>query len=57
MRGPLYNYVVLGLSSLIVGTGLAVIIETARHHGQLGYLIGGLLVAAGLGRLYLYARK
>jgi hypothetical protein len=37
---------------LFVGIGIALIVETAILGGGLGYLIGLLFMAAGLGRFY-----
>jgi hypothetical protein len=33
--------------------GIALVVQTARGGGGVGYLIGALFVALGLGRLYL----
>lgn len=38
------------------GIGVALLVQTARVGGQLGYLLGALFVALGLGRLYLLRR-
>ena len=51
--------VVFGLLS--VGLGLALIVRTAiaggSSVGSVGYLLGALFVALGLGRLYLLRRR
>jgi hypothetical protein len=44
------------LSALMVVLGLVLLVETAVLGGGFGYLIGGLLVIAGLGRLYVSRR-
>jgi hypothetical protein len=44
------------LALVFVGLGVALIAETARLGGGIGYLIGLLFVAAGAGRLYLLRR-
>jgi hypothetical protein len=40
-----------------IGIGIAILVQTARHGGGLGYLIGVLFVALGAGRLYLLRRR
>jgi hypothetical protein len=40
-----------------IGIGIAIVVQTARHGGGLGYLIGVLFVALGTGRLYLLRRR
>ena len=48
--------VVFGLLS--IGLGLALIVRTAAAGGgSLGYLLGPLFVALGIGRLYLLRRR
>jgi len=47
--------VILGL--LFVGLGIALIVRTAQVGGGLGYLIGVLFVALGVGRIYLQRGK
>lgn len=46
---------VFGLVS--IGLGLVILVQTARHGGGLGYVIGVLFVALGAGRLYLLKRR
>lgn len=48
--------VTLLLSGLLVALGVVLIVETALVDGQLGYLLGGLLVLAGALRIYLTVR-
>ena len=43
----------VALALVFVGLGVAMIVETARLGGGIGYLLGFLFVAAGAGRLYL----
>ena len=40
-----------------IGLGIAILVQTARVHGALGYVIGILFVALGAGRLYLLAKR
>ena len=40
-----------------IGIGIAILVQTARQGGGLGYLIGILFVALGAGRLYLLRRR
>jgi hypothetical protein len=40
-----------------IGIGIAIAVQTARHGGVVGYLIGALFVALGAGRLYLLRRR
>ena len=39
------------------GLGIAILVQTARHGGGLGYVIGVLFVALGAGRLYLLRHR
>jgi hypothetical protein len=48
-----YPQVVLILSCLFVGIGIVLLVQTARGGGGIGYLIGVLFIALGVGRLYL----
>jgi len=41
------------LSVFLVGIGVAVLVQTARVSGELGYLLGSLFILAGVLRLYL----
>ena len=48
----------LAFGVISVGLGIARVIVTAVHGGgSLGYLLGPLFVALGLGRLYLLRRR
>jgi len=40
-----------------IGLGIAILVQTARLGGGLGYVIGVLFVALGAGRLYLLWRR
>ena len=40
-----------------IGIGIAILVQTARLGGGLGYVIGLLFVALGAGRLYLLWRR
>jgi hypothetical protein len=40
-----------------VGIGIAIFVQTARHGGGFGYMIGLLFLALGAGRLYLLSRR
>lgn len=52
-----YSTAVLVLSCLFVGVGIGLIVQTARLGGGIGYVIGVLFVALGIGRLYLQRRR
>jgi hypothetical protein len=50
----LYRGAIAVFGVLFVGIGLALLVVTAVHGGgTVGYLVGVLFVALGLGRLYL----
>jgi hypothetical protein len=40
-------------SCVFVALGVALVVQTARAGGGIGYLLGGLFVALGAGRVYL----
>ena len=40
-----------------VGIGIALVVVTAVRGGGVGYLLGVLFVAAGIGRLYFVTRR
>jgi hypothetical protein len=44
------------LSALMVVLGFALLIETVVLGGGIGYVLGGMLVVAGAGRLYVSLR-
>ena len=46
---------VFGVVAIVLG--FAILVQTARHGGGVGYLIGVLFVALGVGRLYLLKRR
>ena len=46
----------VALSALLALLGLALVVETAVLGGGIGYVLGGVLLLAGLGRLYLSLR-
>jgi hypothetical protein len=52
-----YGYTVLLFSCLFVGIGVGLIVQTARLGGGIGYLIGVLFVALGIGRFYLQRKR
>ena len=52
-----YRRVVVFLAVCFVGIGVALISVTAARGGGLGYMLGALFVAAGLGRVYLLRRR
>jgi hypothetical protein len=55
------NQMYRGMTALFglaaIGIGIAILVQTVRHGGGLGYLIGVLFVALGAGRLYLLKRR
>jgi hypothetical protein len=46
---------IFGLVAIALGVGI--VVQTARHGGGVGYLIGLLFAALGVGRLYLLRRR
>jgi hypothetical protein len=40
-----------------IGLGVAIVVQTARHGGGFGFVIGGLFAALGAGRLYLLHQR
>jgi hypothetical protein len=53
-----YRKAVVALALVFVAIGVALVVETAIAGGGVGYLLGVLFVAAGIGRLYvLRARR
>jgi hypothetical protein len=44
------------LSSVLVLLGAALLVQTARVGGGIGYFIGALILVAGAGRLYVSRR-
>lgn len=49
--------IVVVFAATFVALGVAIVVQTARAGGSLGYLFGLLFVALGLGRLYLLRRR
>jgi dipeptide/tripeptide permease len=47
----------LALSAVLVVLGVVLLAETARVGGTIGYALGVLFVAAGVGRAYLIAAR
>ena len=52
-----YRNATLIFGVVAIGLGLAILVQTARQGGGLGYVIGVLFVALGAGRLYLLKRR
>ena len=52
-----YRSLVTIFGVVAVGLGIALLVETARQGGGVGYLIGALFIALGAGRLYLLYRR
>jgi hypothetical protein len=48
-----YRGLTAAMAVLFAGLGIALIVETIRVGGGVGYLFGALFVAAGAARLYL----
>jgi hypothetical protein len=53
----LYQYGVAVFAVVFVGIGIALVVVTAARGGNLGYVLGPLFVALGIGRLYLLRRR
>jgi hypothetical protein len=52
-----YRLGVAVFSVAFVGIGIALLAVTAVRGGGIGYLLGGLFIAAGAGRLYVLRRR
>ena len=52
-----YRTTIAVLAFVFIALGVAMVVQTVRHGGGSGYLIGPLFVALGLGRLYLLHRR
>ena len=52
-----YRFATAFFGLVALGIGCAIIVQTARHGGGFGYVIGVLFVALGAGRLYLLRRR
>jgi hypothetical protein len=48
---------VIAFAVVFVALGVALVVQTARGGGTLGYLMGALFVGLGVGRLYLLRRR
>jgi hypothetical protein len=51
-----YRYGVAVFAVAFIGIGIALVVVTAVRGGNLGYVLGPLFVALGVGRLYLLRR-
>jgi phosphotransferase system glucose/maltose/N-acetylglucosamine-specific IIC component len=47
--------VAFGVAAVLLG--IAIVIQTAREGGGVGYLIGAMFAALGVGRIYLLRRR
>ena len=54
---PGYDATVLVISLLFAGIGVALIVQTARNGGGVGYVLGILFLGLGLGRIYLRSKR
>ena len=55
---PMHRQATLVFGAISIGLGIALLVVTAAHGGgTVGFLMGGLFVALGLGRLYLLRRR
>jgi len=53
-----YHYVVVVFSLVFIGLGVALLVRTAAEGGGVvGFLLGGLFVALGAGRLTIERRR
>jgi hypothetical protein len=52
-----YRSLVTIFGVVAIGLGIALIVQTARRGGGVGYLIGALFIGLGAGRLYLLYRR
>ena len=52
-----YDSTVLVISLLFAGIGVALIVQTARNGGGVGYVLGILFLGLGLGRIYLRSQR
>ena len=54
----LYRYAIVALSLVFVGIGIALLVATAAAGGGLvGFVLGGLFVALGAGRLTMLRQR
>ncbi len=52
-----YRLGIAAFAITFVGIGIALVVVTATRGGNLGYVLGPLFVAVGIGRLYLLRRR
>jgi len=52
-----YRSLVTIFGVIAVGLGVAILVQTARQGGGVGYVIGALFMGLGAGRLYLLYRR
>ena len=52
-----YRGLVTLFAYMSIALGLVMLVETARHGGGVGLLLGPLFMAAGAGRLWMLRRK
>jgi hypothetical protein len=52
-----YRGAVAVFAVLFIGIGVALVVVTATQGGGIGYLLGALFVAAGVGRLVMLRRR
>jgi hypothetical protein len=53
----LYRYGIAVFAVSFVAIGIALVVVTVVRGGNLGYVLGPLFVALGIGRLYLLRRR
>ena len=54
----LYSWAIVGFSLLFIGIGFALLVRTAAEGGgMVGFVLGGLFVALGAGRLTIERRR
>lgn len=56
MRGA-YRSATAVFGLIAIGLGVAIVVQTARHGGGFGYVVGVLFAALGAGRLYLLRHR
>jgi hypothetical protein len=52
-----YRGAIVLFAVAFIGIGIALVVVTATHGGGIGYLLGALFVAAGVGRLLMLRRR
>jgi hypothetical protein len=53
----LHRRTTLAFGVLAVALGVAIVVQTARAGGGIGYVLGPLFAAVGVGRIYLLRRR